>query len=176
MDDHADFVWRIEAVLARISAACIFLASCALVVLVVTFGWLVFGRYVLNMTPTWVEQLALLLVGYIVFLGAAAGVHDDGHLGVTMFRDALGERARMAVLIVADFILAIFGGVMFVAGIELMRFGWDTRLPMLDLPESIRTLSMVCCGGLMVLFAGLRAGCRVWRFPHAVSAPVDEGR
>ena len=34
----------------------------ALVVLTVIFGWLVFGRYVLNATPTWVEQVSLLLV------------------------------------------------------------------------------------------------------------------
>ena len=39
-----------------------------MVVLLATFGWLVFGRYVLNVTPTWVEQLALVLVGYITFL------------------------------------------------------------------------------------------------------------
>ena len=36
--------------------------SVALVVLTVIFGWLVFGRYVLNATPTWVEQVSLLLV------------------------------------------------------------------------------------------------------------------
>ena len=54
----------------------------ALVVLTVIFGWLVFGRYVLNDTPTWVEQVALLLVVYIGFLGASIGVHKKTHLGV----------------------------------------------------------------------------------------------
>ena len=38
------------------------LTGVAMVVLTVSFGWLVFGRYVLNETPTWVEQSALLLV------------------------------------------------------------------------------------------------------------------
>ena len=53
----------------------------ALVVLTVIFGWLVFGRYVLNATPTWVEQVALLLVVYIGFLGASTGVHKKNTSG-----------------------------------------------------------------------------------------------
>ena len=59
----------------------------ALVVLTVIFGWLVFGRYVLNATPTWVEQVALLLVVYIGFLGASIGIHKKTHLGVSVFRE-----------------------------------------------------------------------------------------
>lgn len=176
MPDHASTVARIEGVLARVSAACIFIASCALVVLIVTFGWLVFGRYVLNVTPTWVEQLALVLVGYIAFLGAAAGIHEDSHLGVTMFRDALGEPARTAVTIGVDLALAGFGAVMFLAGIDLMRFGWDTLLPMLNIPLSFRTLSEVLCGGLIMLFAGTRAILRILTFPRSDRAATDEGR
>ena len=44
----------------------------ALVFLTVIFGWLVFGRYVLNSTPTWVEQVALLLVVYTQMVWAMA--------------------------------------------------------------------------------------------------------
>ena len=50
------------------------IAGVALVVMTAIFGWLVFGRYVLNSTPTWVEQVSLLLVVYIGFLGASVGV------------------------------------------------------------------------------------------------------
>lgn len=176
MPVHASTVARVEGILARISAACIFLASCALVVLIVSFGWLVFGRYVLNVTPTWVEQLALVLMGYIAFLGAAAGIYEDNHLGVTMFRDALPEPGRQAVMIAVELALTGFGAVMFLAGIDLMRFGWDTLLPMLNIPEGIRTLSEVCCGGLIVLFAGTRAILRIVTFPRYVSAVAGEER
>ena len=58
----------------------------AMVTLTVIFGWLVFGRYVLNATPTWVEQVSLLLVALIGFLGASTGVHERSHLGVSFFR------------------------------------------------------------------------------------------
>jgi TRAP-type transport system small permease protein len=148
---------RVEALLARLSDACILLASFALVVLVVTFGWLVFGRYVLNVTPTWVEQLALVLMGYITFLGAAAGVRENSHLGVDMFRNKLAEPARTIVMIGVDIALAAFGLVMLFAGFQLVKFGWNTLLPMLNVPEGVRTFSEVCCGALMFLFAGTRA-------------------
>lgn len=43
---------------------CIIVSGILLVFLVASFGWLVFGRYVLNDTPTWVEQSSLLIVVY----------------------------------------------------------------------------------------------------------------
>lgn len=166
---------KLEAALDVISGICIFVASIAMVVLIATFGWLVFGRYVLNVTPTWVEQLALLLICYIAFLGAAAGIKENTHLGVTLFRDMLPETGQKAVLILIDLILAAFGAVMLVAGITLMKFGWDTLLPMLDVPESFRTLAITSCGGLIFLFAGVRAILRILTFSdwHPVTQELD---
>ena len=154
----------LETALEYISKLCIFIASVALVVLVATFGWLVFGRYVLNVTPTWVEQLALLLICYIAFLGAASGVRDNTHLGVTLFRDMLPETPQKIIIIIIDIILAAFGVVMLIAGVELVQFGWGSRLPMLNIPESFRTLAITSCGGLVFLFAGLRGLIRVLTF------------
>lgn len=161
MSRHSPAILRFESLLDRLSGLCILLASCALVVLVATFGWLVFGRYVLNATPTWVEQLALLLVCYIAYLGAAAGIHEQTHLGVTFLRDSLPPRLREILLFLTDVLLAAFGAVMFIASLELFQFGWDTLLPMLNIPESIRTASALACGGLMLVFAGSRAVLRV---------------
>ncbi|MEP2531480.1 TRAP transporter small permease [Shimia sp.] len=155
---------RCETLLAGVQWLSIFTASMALVILVVTFGWLVFGRYVLNITPTWVEQLALMLVCYIAFLGAAAGVRDDTHLGVTLFRDMLPLPIQKIIIVVIDFVLAAFGVIMLLAGIELMKFGWDSLLPMLEIPESFRTLAITLCGGLIVLHAGSRGLIRILTF------------
>jgi TRAP-type C4-dicarboxylate transport system permease small subunit len=70
-----------------ISQICTVITGVMLVVLTVIFGWLVFGRYVLNATPTWVEQVSLLLIVYIGFLGASVGIHKKTHLGVAVFRE-----------------------------------------------------------------------------------------
>lgn len=152
----------IHRVLGFLSKTCIFASCCALVVLVVIFGWLVFGRYVLNVTPTWVEQLALLLICYITFLGAAAGVHEDTHLGVTFIRESLAGPVRRFLRLLGDYVLAAFGLIMLISCIELVEFGWATKLPMLNIPEGIRTLPAAICGGLIFLFAGFRALSRTY--------------
>ncbi|GAW36379.1 tripartite ATP-independent periplasmic transporters, DctQ component [Roseovarius sp. A-2] len=152
---------RTECVLDGLSLLCMVAASVALVVLVATFGWLVFGRYVLNATPTWVEQLALLLICYITYLGAAVGIHENTHLGVTIFRDMMGLRISTFLKLLIDIILAGFGLIMMIASVELFKFGWDTLLPMLNIPESFRSLSAALFGGLVFIFTGLRAAFRI---------------
>ena len=180
MSGRKTIIERCETVLGAVQWASIFTASVALVILIVTFGWLVFGRYVLNVTPTWVEQLALLLICYIAFLGAAAGVRDDTHLGVTLFRDITPINVQKVVIIIIDFMLGAFGAIMLIAGITLMRFGWDSYIPMLDVPESFRTLAITMCGGLIMLHAGSLGIIRVLTYsnwlpdPEANHEPLTE--
>lgn len=164
MSEDPLLIRRLEQGLDLIRAACIALASAALVVLILAFGWLVFGRYVLNATPTWVEQLALLLICWIAFLGTAAGVREDTHIGVVLFRDMTPEPVAKGLMILSDLALAVFGAVMLSAGAELAAFGWETDLPMLGVPESLRTLAITSLGGLTLLFAGLRGTLRILRF------------
>ena len=171
MSEHSPFIRHLEQVLDRVRSLCILISSVALVVLISTFGWLVFGRYVLNVTPTWVEQLALLLICYIAFLGAAAGVRDDTHIGVTLFRDMLPVGAQKGLMIAIDLILAAFGGIMLFAGVTLMQFGWDTLLPMLNIPESFRTLAITSGGALIFLFAGSRGLIRILTFQDWAPEP-----
>lgn len=154
----------VERTLDLIRNICILASSIALVVLVAIFAWLVFGRYVLNATPTWVEQFALVLICYIVFLGAAAGVKDGNHLGVDFIREAMPRQIRRALRIVAQVIMAGFGLVMMVNCLELVAFGWSTRLPMLDIPEGVRTLPAAICGGLVLIFASGHAISRIMKY------------
>ena len=132
---------------------CIFVASIGLVTLVVTFGWLVFGRYVLNDTPTWVEQVSLLLVMVIAFLGAAAGVHNHTHLSVVIFRNIVPSWVRTIFVIISDVLMAGFGIMMFWYGIELTKFKWTAMIPLIDLPEGLRSLPLTISGALVFLFS-----------------------
>ena len=125
----------------------------ALVVLTVIFGWLVFGRYVLNATPTWVEQAALLLVMLIGFLGAAVGVHRDTHLNITYFRQVSPGPLRRAFVFASHLALAGFGAVMMVKSYELVLFKWNTEIPLIHLPEGLRAVPIMICGAFMLLFS-----------------------
>ncbi|MEP0963460.1 MAG: TRAP transporter small permease [Roseobacter sp.] len=146
-------VQRMAAVLDSIAFACRILTGIALVFLTVIFGWLVFGRYVLNATPTWVEQLALLLVMLIAFLGAAVGVHENTHLSVSVLRTAVPPRIRAIFVIMTDLAMALFGFLMLWFGAQLTIFKWGSLIPLLQLPEGLRSLPLTIGGGLIFLFS-----------------------
>ena len=140
------FIGVIDTVLDGIAAICRLLAGVSLVVLTVIFSWLVFGRYVLNATPTWVEQAALLLIMVIAFIGAAVGIHEHSHLSVTMLR-------RLVFVAVTDLLLAGFGLLMLWYGARLTIFKWSSSIPLIQLPEGLRSLPLTVGGGLILLFS-----------------------
>jgi len=140
-------------ILDSIAWLCMLLAGIALVVIIVTFGWLVYGRYILDNTPTWVEQLSLLLIAYITFLGAAVGVHRNTHLSIDFIRESLPAGPRVAMRYVADLMVLAFGVGMAWQGWILMMQDIDRAIPMLDMTESWRDLPMAICGGLIIIFS-----------------------
>lgn len=116
---RVDFMTPIDRWLDRLATLCRVITGLSLVVLTVIFGWLVFGRYVLNATPTWVEQVALLLVMVIAFLGAAVGVHEHSHLSATAMRSAVPMRVRTLLVILSDLFMTGFGALMLFYGAKL---------------------------------------------------------
>lgn len=125
----------------------------ALVVLTVIFGWLVYGRYVLNSTPTWVEQVSLLLIVLIGFLGASVGVRHKTHLGVSYFRDHSPRPVRRFLELLSYLIMGIFGAVMMINSYSLTLFKWGSDIPLLNLPEGLRTIPITLCGALTLLYS-----------------------
>lgn len=129
------------------------ITSIALVVMTAIFGWLVFGRYVLNATPTWVEQYSLLLIVYIGFLGATIGVHQKTHLGVSVFREISPKPVGRFFDFLSHAILAGFGVVMTFYGYKLTLFKWTTEIPLIHISEGIRSLPIMLSGVLIFLYS-----------------------
>lgn len=149
----SQYVQRMSAVLDATALVCKVVTGVALVVLTLIFGWLVFGRYVLNATPTWVEQIALLLVMLIAFLGAAVGVHENTHLSVSILRTSVSQRARSVLVVTSDLAMAGFGGLMLWYGWQLTVFKWGSLIPLIQVPEGLRSLPLTVGGGLILLFS-----------------------
>lgn len=144
---------RMDSAFEIISLICRIITGVALVVLTAIFGWLVYGRYVLNATPTWVEQVSLLLVMVIAFLGSAVGVKDNTHLAVVAFRTNVPAPVRLAMVVITDVFMAVFGGLMFWYGAQLTIFKWGSLIPLIQLPEGLRSLPLTIGGGLIFLFS-----------------------
>ena len=146
-------VRHMDQALDTLALICRVLTGTALVFLTIIGGWLVFGRYVLNATPTWVEQASLLLVMLIAFLGAAVGVHDNTHLSVVMLRTNVSRAIRAVLVVITDVIMAVFGGFMFWYGLQLTIFKWGSLVPLLQVPEGLRSLPLCIGGALIFLFS-----------------------
>ena len=121
--------------------------------LTVIFGWLVFGRYVLNATPTWVEQVSLLLIVYIGFLGASVGVHKRTHLGVSVFREISPRPVQVLFDLLSFVIMAGFGLVMAVYGYKLTIFKWTAAIPLINISEGWRSLPIMLSGVFVFLYS-----------------------
>lgn len=151
--ESSSFLKGMDTVFDLLTRVCQLIAGIALVSMTIMFAWLVYGRYVLNDTPTWVEQVSHLLLMVIAFLGAAAGVRQDTHLSVVLFRTAVPSSVRTIFVFVTDVLMAGFGGFMFWYGLELTKFKWTTLIPLIQVPEGFRSLPLTICGALVFIFS-----------------------
>ena len=148
--ENRSFFDRLLNLFSRITTV---ITGIAMVVMTSIFGWLVFGRYVLNATPTWVEQYSLLLVVYISFLGASVGVHHKTHLGVSVFREMSPKPVQRIFDFLIHGILAGFGILMAVYGYKLTVFKWNAEIPLIRISEGWRSLPIIISGVLILLYS-----------------------
>ncbi|WP_089397469.1 TRAP transporter small permease [Noviherbaspirillum humi] len=140
---------RINALLSRL---CMFTAVAALFGIILVVLWQVFGRYVLNDTPTWAESTALVLVIYVTMFGAAAGVRDAGHIGMESILILLPEKLRSKFEILIHCLVGLFGGLMVWYGAVLGYSVKNYKIPTLGLPESVNYTAVVIAGALIISF------------------------
>ncbi|MBR1130113.1 TRAP transporter small permease [Bradyrhizobium iriomotense] len=141
---------RINAPIARLG---MYLSVMGLLVIVTIVFYQVFGRYVLNSSPTWTENLALVLILYVTLIGAAVGVRDAGHIGMDSLLVMLPDHAREKIEIVIHVLVAVFGIAMAYNGWILGASVGTVKIPNLGLPEVIRYVPLIASGILIVSFS-----------------------
>ncbi|MBA4227149.1 MAG: TRAP transporter small permease [Hyphomonas sp.] len=128
-------------------------AAFGLVLMTVIVGWQVFGRYVLNSTPSWSEQAALTLMIWYVALAAAAGVRQGFHIRIVALEEAAPPAVRKWMQVTSNTIVGLCGAAMFIWGGELVLRTWSHVVPSLGIPRGLTYLALPISGALMVLFA-----------------------
>jgi len=151
--ESSAFLRGMDAAFNVFTRICLILAGTALVVMTLMFAWLVYGRYVANDTPTWVEQVSHLLLMAIAFLGASVGVRQDTHLSVVYFRSIVPSVVRTVFVFITDVLMICFGALMFWYSLKLTIFKWSADIPLIQVPEGLRSLPMTICGALIFLFS-----------------------
>lgn len=129
------------------------LAVIGLISVILSVQWAVFGRYVLNDTPTWAEDLALLLVLFVTSFGVAVGVRDSGHIGLESLVALLPPKGQRVMELVIHLCVTVFGAVMAYSSWVWASLKWNEKKPMLPLPDGIDYVPLIIAGVLIVLFS-----------------------
>lgn len=143
--------------LARVTrtAADLLMIVSAIGLLLMTFivGWQVFGRFVLNSSPSWSEQSALTLMIWFVFLAGAAGVREGFHIRIIAVETALPKPRRKVLRIASNTVVGLCGLAMLWWGGELVVRTWSHVIPSLGLPRGMAYLGIPIAGALIALFS-----------------------
>ena len=138
---------------ARLSRWAMYIAvTCLLGIVAVVVGS-VFWRYVLKDAPAWSEQVALILVINVAMFGAAAGVRDEGHIGMESLVGLLPKTYQFWVGNIVGLFSILFG-VSLVWGCSKMAISvWSNIMPTLGISEAWRYIPCVIAGALIILFS-----------------------
>jgi len=138
---------------AALSKISLVLAVVGLLSVVLCVQWQVFGRYVLNDTPTWAEALAMLIILFVTAFGLGVGVRDAGHIGMESLIVLLPEKWRVRLELVIHSLVAVFGYLMVQSGWMWASAKWQEKKPMLPVPDGIDYVPIVIAGALIFIFS-----------------------
>jgi TRAP-type C4-dicarboxylate transport system permease small subunit len=144
---------RLGQLSAVISQLARWFAGAGLLVMTLIISWQVFARYVLNASPAWAEQVALLLMIWYVMFAAAAGVREGFHIRIAVFEDAMSPRVRRYVQVLGHAVVGLFGVAMAIWGTELAVATWEHVIPTLGLPRGIAYIPFPIAGVLILGFS-----------------------
>lgn len=137
------------------AAATIFITAGAfgLFAMTIIIGWKVFGRYVLDSTPNWAEQSALVLMIWYVLFAAAAGVREGFHIRIVALENTLSLNYQKKLRVFGDIVVGVCGVSMLVWGSQLVIGTWSHAVPTLGIPRGAVYLALPIAGSLIALFS-----------------------
>lgn len=150
------FMSSVRPFLAFLNRTALYLAGFGIVLMTLIIGWQVFGRYVLNDTPSWSEPLSLHLMSWFILLGAAVGVRESVHLGLDIVHHVVSPRIQKLMDQVSLGLITLFGIAMAYYAILLAAGTWSARIPVLGWPGGVDFIPMIVGGVLIALFAAER--------------------
>jgi TRAP-type C4-dicarboxylate transport system permease small subunit len=112
-----------------IHQACLFVAGCCLVVIVIIIPYGVFCRYALNSAASWPEPVAVLLMIILSFLSAVVCYREYLHIGVGVLPAFLNEPAKTWLGWCLEVCMLATNLFMLWWGIKLVQTTWFQSIP-----------------------------------------------
>jgi TRAP-type C4-dicarboxylate transport system permease small subunit len=140
-------------ILAVVNTAALWMAGIGLILMTIFIAWQIFGRYVLNQSPSWTEPMALLLMSWFILLGSAVGVREGNHLGFEIGLHVAPKGLRHVMLLVTETLVIGFGLAMAWYGTDLAVETWAADMPGLPIPQGMDYAPLAVGGVLIALFS-----------------------
>ena len=137
---------RLADILAKIGAV-------GLLAMTLVVGWQVFGRFVLESSPSWSEQTALVLMIWYVFLAAGAGVWERFHIRIEILEQRFEPETRRRLRIAIHALIALMGIALLVFGAQLVWLVRDHVIPSLGISRAFAYIPIPVTGALIALFS-----------------------
>jgi TRAP-type C4-dicarboxylate transport system permease small subunit len=139
--------------LGGLSRLMLYIAGIGMIAMTLIVGWQVFGRYVLNDSPSWSEPLSLYLMSWFIMLGAAVGVRESVHLGLDIVRHVMSPSIQKAMDILSLVLIVLFGIGMAYYSTLLAQGTWSATIPVLGWPGGTDFFPMIFGGVMIAIFA-----------------------
>ena len=137
---------------ATVSRILIAFGSIGLLGMTGVISWQVFGRFVLNSSPSWTEQASLVMMIWYVMFAAAAGVYEGFHIRIAVIEERFGDRARPLLRFVAA-VIAVIGLLLLIYGAQLCWAVRGNTIPSLGVSRAVAYVPLPVSALLMTLFA-----------------------
>ena len=131
-----------------------YLSMAMLSVMVVIICYQVVLRYVFNRSPSWSEEVALVLMIWFGILSIPIGVKLHLHIGIEYIYNQFPKRMQWVVSRFIFLLITGFGLVMIFAGIPLVNAMMRSTLPATKLPSAVKYI-VVPLSGLMLVYNAL---------------------
>jgi len=151
-------------ILDRLERFITFATAVMMIILSALICWQVFSRYVLNASPFWIEEISVISLMWIGLLGAAACVWTESHMSLELVVSRLPETVRIWLRAATDIVIGVFAFFLCERGIFLVQRTMGGTLSSLPLAVGYTYLVLPIAGGLMIVFAAIRAIAGVTRF------------
>ena len=131
-----------------------YLSMALLSIMVVIICYQVVMRYVFNRSPSWSEEVALVLMIWFGILSIPIGVKLHLHIGIEYIYNQFPKRMQWVVSRFIFLLITGFGLVMIFAGIPLVKFMKRSTLPATKLPSAVNYI-VVPLSCLMLVYNAL---------------------
>ncbi len=143
----------LKSAFAALAGLTVAIAATSLCTLVGLLAWQVFGRYVLNDSPSWTEPLALTLMSVAALFGAALATRSESHFAFPTLVESAPKPVRALLKALARLIAFAFGAALAGFGAFMMADSWSVPMAGAPIPEGVGFIGLAGGGALIALFA-----------------------